>query len=306
MTSRCGLSTLNTNAGGAADDAAGVGDHAPAAAGRRPCASASISATVSSPWLRRSISSSAPVEAAVSRQPRLPQRQTAPSRVDEDVAELAGHAARAAVQPPVEDQPGADAGRELDDRRGRSRRGPRRGSSSASAPRFASLSTLTGTSSRRRISSPAATPTQPGQDRRGADHAVGWSTGPGSPRPAPITRERSTPGLGEQPRRSASSATSRPSCAAWSVSIGAARSARMFDDRSLTATRTWLVAEVDAERGAGRGVERQQDRRAAALLAVGGAGLGALRRAGRRTAGRRRGSRRSSARGRCGARSRRG
>ena len=43
--------------------------------------------------------------ATVSRQPRLPQRQTQPSSSTVDVAELAGHAARPVVEPAAHTSP---------------------------------------------------------------------------------------------------------------------------------------------------------------------------------------------------------
>ena len=185
------------------------------------------------------MSSSAPVDAAVSRQPRLPQRQTAPSGSTRTWPELAGHAAPAAVEPPAEDQAGADARGDLEvdevggaapgavpelgeRRRGwrRCRRSPGRRAGCA-APRR-----------RRRRPSRAGSPRSRSRRRPGRP-------APGSPSPTPITRERSTPA---SPSTSSirSTATSRPSFAAWSVSSGSARSARIVDERSLTATRTWL------------------------------------------------------------------
>ena len=268
-------------------------------------ASASISATVRSPWLRRSSSSSAPVEAAVSRQPRLPQRQTAPSRVDEHVAELAGHAAPAAVQAAAEDEPGADArgDLEVDEVRRAAAGAVRR--TRASAPRLASLSTLTGTSSRRRSSSAAATPTQPGRIADEPMTPSDWSIGPGRPSPAPITRERSMPASAS----TSSISSQRDVEALLRRVVGVQRHGALGDDRRGQVgdgDAHVAVAEVDAERGAGGGVEREQDRRAPALLAVAPRRAPRARRRARRPAARRRGSRRSSARGRCGARSRRG
>jgi hypothetical protein len=50
----------------------------------------------------------------------------------------------------------------------------------------------------------------------------------------------------------------------------------MFEERSATATRRWLWPKSIPTRGARRRVEREQDRRPAALVAVRGARLGAL------------------------------
>src|SRR5215213_1040169 len=77
-TRRWGLSTLKTNAAAwpTLRPASAITRRQPRSPSRaRP----SICVTVSSPWLRRRTSSSAPLEAVVSRQPRFPQRQTAPS-----------------------------------------------------------------------------------------------------------------------------------------------------------------------------------------------------------------------------------
>ena len=53
------------------------------------------------------------VEARVSRQPWLPQRQTGPSSVDDGVADLAGGAADAVREAAAGDEPAADAGGDL-------------------------------------------------------------------------------------------------------------------------------------------------------------------------------------------------
>ena len=138
---------------------------------------------------------------------------------------------------------------------------------SASAPRFASLSTRIGTSSRLRISATAATPTQPGRIALEPTTPSSWRIGPGSAMPAPITAPASMPA-------SASSSTTsvgrrvEPSSAAWSVSSGTARSARIRERQVGHRDAQVVVPEVDADGGAGRGVEREQDRRPAALVAV--------------------------------------
>ena len=49
-------------------------------------------------------------DTSVSRQPVWPQAQTGAARVDDDVADLAGQPARAAMEPAVEDDAGRDAG----------------------------------------------------------------------------------------------------------------------------------------------------------------------------------------------------
>ena len=49
-------------------------------------------------------------ETRASRQPCWPQAQTGAARVDDDVADLAGQAAGAAMEPAVEDDAGRDAG----------------------------------------------------------------------------------------------------------------------------------------------------------------------------------------------------
>ena len=134
---------------------------------------------------------------------------------------------------------------------------------------------MTGTSSRRRSSSAAATPTQPG---RIADEPItpsAWSIGPGSPSPAPMTRERVDAGLGEH----LLDELERDVEALVRGVVGVERDGALGEDRRGQVgdrDAQVAVAEVDAERGAGGGVEREQDRRAPALLAVRRAGLLAL------------------------------
>ena len=199
-------------------------------------------------------------------------------------------------------RPGADAGGDLEvDQVGRAAAGAVDGS--ASAPRFASLSTLTGHVEplAQLLAGGDADPA--GQDRRRADHAVDLvdrarEAEPGADHASVDAR------LGEQLLDQVA--------ARRRALLG--RRGRCRADRALGEDRRRqvghrdahvVVAEVDAERGAGRGVEREQDRWAAALLSVRRAGLRALDRRGRRTAARRRGSRPSSATSPCGARSRR-
>ena len=93
--------------------------------------------------------------------------------------------------------------------------------------------------------------------------------------PAPITASRATPASASVSTTS-SAAISRPSVASWSVSSGRVRSARIVDGEVRDRDAQVRVAEVDADGGAGAGVEREQDRRAAALRAVGEARLRAL------------------------------
>src|SRR3954447_26492445 len=107
---------------------------------------------------------------------------------------------------------------------------------SASAPRFASLSTMTGTSRRLRSSARAVMPIQPGRIAEEPTMPSPWSIGPGRPMPAPITASRPTPASARVSTTS-SAAISRPSVASWSVSSGRVRSARIVDARSETATR---------------------------------------------------------------------
>ena len=100
-----------------------------------------------------------------------------------------------------------------------------------------------------------------------------WSIGPGSPRPAPITRERSTPASAER----LVDQLDRDVEPLLRGVVGVqrlARARRRIVRREVADRDAHVaVAEVDAERRAGGRVERQQDRRAAALLAVRGAGL---------------------------------
>ena len=76
-------------------------------------ASSMPSIVMSSPCERRSRSTSAPVPATVSRQPRLPQRQTMPSGWTSTWPSSPARPGAAAVEAAVEDQAGADAGGDL-------------------------------------------------------------------------------------------------------------------------------------------------------------------------------------------------
>src|SRR4051794_20266584 len=107
---------------------------------------------------------------------------------------------------------------------------------SASAPRFASLSTMTGMSSRFWSSDAAVMPIQPGRIAEEPTVPWPWSIGPGRPMPAPITASLPTPASWSVSTTN-SAAISRPSWASWSVSSGRVRSARIVDARSDTATR---------------------------------------------------------------------
>src|SRR3954451_9423606 len=113
---------------------------------------------------------------------------------------------------------------------------PAPNAASASAPRFASLSTITGMSSRRRISVAAVMPIQPGRIALEATVPALCSIGPGRPIPAPITALRGTPASASA-SDTISAASSSPCWASWSVSSGSRRSERIVLARSETATR---------------------------------------------------------------------
>src|SRR3954453_5496148 len=113
---------------------------------------------------------------------------------------------------------------------------PAPNAASASAPRLASLSTMTGMSSRWRISFAAVMPIQPGRIALDPTVPASCSIGPGRPIPAPITAVRGTPASASA-SVTISAASSRPCWASWSVSSGSRRSERIVLARSETATR---------------------------------------------------------------------
>ena len=134
------------------------------------------------------------------------------------------------------------------------------------------MSTITGMSSRRRNSEAAVIPIQPGRIADEPTVPSPWSIGPGRPIPAPITVSRATPASASVSTTS-SAAISRPFLG---VVIGVQRAGALGQDRARQVRYRdphVAVAEVDADGRAGARVEREQDRRAAALRAVRQAGL---------------------------------
>jgi hypothetical protein len=107
---------------------------------------------------------------------------------------------------------------------------------SASAPRFASLSTITGRSSRVARSSPAAMPAHSGRMLDAATSPLRTSTGAGSPSPTPTTDSRSAPATASVASTS-DAARSSTSCAAVPRSSRADCSPSTWWPRSATATR---------------------------------------------------------------------
>ena len=254
--------------------------------------------------------SSAGAEATVSRQPRLPQRQTRPcARRCGRGRSRRPYRPCPAVDAAAEDEPGADAGGDLDvdevagrprpapnSRTRRARRGSRR-CRRRRARRAARASSR----------APASTPVQPGRIAGGADACRYAVDRPGQ-------RPCRTPIDAVAGRRPASAST------CWSTRLrGRSRplGRRAVDvEGARRSASTWRevgdgdaevgVPEVDAEGQTGRPIEREQDGgRPAPPLSRCCPGPRARRRArGRR--GRRRCWRRSSARGRWAARCPRG
>ena len=153
--------------------------------------------------------------------------------VDEHVAELAGQPGAAAVQAAVEDQPGADAGGDLQVDRGRRRRGRRR-----TRPRRARRG------SRRCRPSPGSRAACAARRRRSCRSSRAGSrtsrrcrrpgrSGPGRPMPAPITVSRATPASASVSTTS-SAAISRPSVR---VVVGVQRARALGEDRAARGRR---------------------------------------------------------------------
>ena len=146
---------------------------------------------------------------------------------------------------------------------------------SASAPRLASLSTRIGTSSRLRIAATAGTPTQPGQDRARADDAVLLPDRPGQPHPGADHLAGVDARFGEQLDHEVGRRVEPFLGGVVGVErhrpLGQDARAEVRDRDAQVA-----VAEVDADGGAGRRVEREKDRRPAALGPVRLAELRAL------------------------------
>ena len=93
--------------------------------------------------------------------------------------------------------------------------------------------------------------------------------------PTPITEETRTP-VAASFWRTRSAAASRLPTGSSSTASACSCSQRMRWARSATATRTWLWPKVDADRRPGRGVEREQHRRPAALGPAGPGGVRCL------------------------------
>ena len=250
---------------GAADDPAGVGDHAPAA---------EVALVRQAQHLgdgQVAVAAAQHLEQRAGRGGRLEAAAVAAAAdgalgVDEDVAELAGHAAGAAVEPPAEDQPRADAGRELEVdevRRAASRAVGQLGQRAevrvvVDADRDVEPPPhllAGGHADPARAGSPRSRQRRrrarrAGQPEAGADHARALDAGLG---------ER----LADQVERHVEALVRRVVDVHRRRALGEDVRRQVADGHAHVA-----VAEVDAERGAGRRVERQQDRRAAALLAV--------------------------------------
>ena len=293
----------------AADDAAGVGDHAPRSRRRRRAPAAIMLARPSA--RRRGCGAAARTSAGPDGE-RLQAAAVAAAadralRVDQHVADLAGGAASAAVGAAVDDQArrrcrrrdrdvGRDAGAAPGAERdlARARRGWRR---CRRAPAVRGAFELVGRRRRR--------PSRAGSAASGRA-ASSRSIGPGRAMPAPSTRSRVDARLVEQLVDELGGGVEALVRRRGRRRARAARSASTVEERSRDRDAHLVVVEVDADGGAGRRVEREQ-------RSAGGrpgrrarrAGSRRARRRGRPPAGRRRGSRRSSARGRSGGRSRR-
>ena len=173
----------------------------------------------------------------------------------------------AAVQAAVEDEPGADARRDhqvdqVARRRGRRRRRPRPARRGSRRCRR-----CTGTSSRRRSSSAAAMPTQPGRIARRADDAVGLVD---RARAGPCRRRsrasRSTPASSSSLVDELGGGVERPRARRGRCRARGARSARIVRREVGDRDAQVVVAEVDADaRRRRERSKREQDRRAAAL-----------------------------------------
>ena len=146
-----------------------------------------------------------------------------------------------------------------------SRPRPAPNDASASAPRFASLSTSTCTLEPPRQLALSLHAGPAGQDHRGADLArCAGRSGRGAPTPAPTICESSTPASRPEQRRAARPRASIASAAAWSTSMS--RAVLGEDGRGEVGQRDTdiVVVEVDADGDAGGRVEPEEHRRAAA------------------------------------------
>ena len=233
-------------------------------------------------------------EATVSRHPAL--RTGRQRRRARRPADLAGRAARAPVEPAVEQEVGADAGGKLDvDQLGVAAAGAP--DELGHGPEVGVVLHVCGEGQRRSISAAASTPTQPGRIDDEPTEPVARLIGPGSPMPTPITRPRSTPASARTCSTS-SAAPSRPCSAEWSTSSSRPASARTACERSAAATRRWVwpkstPSATPAEVFRASGTEGGRPAHRARRLS-----LRPARSPGRPPSGRRRWSRRSTARGR--------
>ena len=165
---------------------------------------------------------------------------------------------------------------------------------SPSAPTLASLSRWTGSPRRSSISAAGSSPTQPGRIGCECTRPLSRSIGPGRPMPAASTRPRSTPAS------SISSDDQRGGGVEGVLGGGVDLELRegLGQDRVGEVgdgDAQGVVAEVEADDGAGRAVEGHQHRRAAALRGGRGDAVGrALDDHAPRPGGRRRGSTPSS------------
>ena len=202
-------------------------------------ASASSWGTVSGPCERRSSSHRAGPATNVSRQPRLPQRQIGPCGIDQDVADLAGDAARAAERAPADHQAGADAGRQPQVGHDL---GPRAGAegglaeradvgvvvevdrASAAASPISAAGSIPSSQGRiaRELQEPGGAVDRRGQAHAGGEHAIAVDAG-----------------LVEQALGEPGGEVERLVAARVSTSMLSASSASTVNDRSATATRTW-------------------------------------------------------------------
>ena len=210
----------------------------------------------------------------VSRQPRLPQRQTMPSGSTSTCPSSPASPAAAAVQAAVEDQAGADPGGDLQvDQVAGVAAGAERGLGQRAEVRVVV--------DHHRDVEPAAHlgggghPDPAGQDRGRADRAVALVDRAGQAHAGADHGLAGDARVGQRLDHELGGHLE----AFLRVVVGIQRAGALGEDRAGEVgdrDAQVAVAEVDADGRAGARVEREQDRRAAALRAVRGAGLRAL------------------------------
>ncbi len=197
-----------------------------------------------------------------------------PARVDEHVAELAGEAAGAPVEPAVEDEPGADP-------RGDLEVDQVAGVAPGAERRLGQRAEVRVVVDHHRDVEPAAHLGLRGhadparQDRRPAHDALAGLDRPGQAHAGADHRGAVDAGVGER----LLDELRRGVQALLRVMVGVERLRPLGQDRRGEVGHRHAqvrVAEVDPDGRAGRGVEGQQDRRPAALRSVRQAGLWAL------------------------------